>query len=270
MSGLALIAGGGHLPAAIAASLGTRPLIASLAGHAPRGIEVDVEFRLERLVPFLDHLLAQGIDRVILAGAVRRPRLDPALFDAGTAQLLPRLLEAMQDGDDATLRAVIGIVEEAGLRVEGVTDVAPALVPGEGTLAGEPSEADRRDAARAALIAAAIGAVDVGQGCVVQQGLCLGVEALPGTDAMLQGVAHLPVTLRPDPAKGRGVLFKGAKPGQDRRADLPTIGRETLIRVVDAGLGGIVWQAGSVIVLDRDALVEEARASGVFLWSRAP
>jgi lipid-A-disaccharide synthase len=232
----ALIAGRGALPRIIAAALDS-PLVAALDGFAPDGLVPDLTFRIERLVPFLDHLTASGVCRVVFAGAVQRPRLDPSLFDSATAQLVPQLLAAMQGGDDAALRAVIAIFEEAGLAVVGVDQVAPDLVPGPGLLAGEVTEADRRDAARAAQIVAALGAADVGQGAVVAQGLCLAVEALPGTDAMLDFVAHTGAALRPDPKGARGLLYKAPKPGQDRRIDLPALGPATVAAAARAGLG---------------------------------
>jgi DUF1009 family protein len=266
---IALIAGRGTLPRAVAASLDA-PLIVSPEGYLPDGLSPDLTFRLERLVPLLDHLTREGVQRVIFAGAVQRPNLDPALFDPATAQLVPQLLAALHSGDDAALRAVMGIFEEAGFEVIGAAEAAPALVPEAGLLCGEITEADRRDAARAAEIVAAIGAVDVGQAAVVSQGLCLGVEALPGTDAMLDFVAETGSRLRPDPDGARGLLYKAPKPGQDMRADMPSIGPETIHRVATAGLGGIAWEAGRVIVLQREETVARAELAGLFLWSRAP
>lgn len=265
---LALIAGRGGLPAAVVAAAGEPALVAALEGVVPEGLEVDLPFRVERLVPFLVALEDRGVTRVIFAGTVERPRLDPALLDPHTAEMLPRLMAAMAQGDDATLRAVIGIFEEFGFTVVGIGDVAPALIPAAGVLAGAVAAVDAADAARAAGIVAALGAVDVGQGAVVAQGLCLAVEALPGTDAMLAAVAGLKPGLRPDPARGRGVFYKAAKPGQDRRIDLPTLGVETLRRVAEAGLGGIVWEAGAVICLDLPGMQRLAGELGLFLWAR--
>ncbi|MDR0808151.1 MAG: UDP-2,3-diacylglucosamine diphosphatase LpxI [Gemmobacter sp.] len=267
MSRTAIIAGAGRLPAVLAAAL-EAPLICTLEGFVPEGVAVDQVFRVERLVPFLRRLADRGVEQVCFAGAVQRPRLDPALFDPATAQMVPRLLAAMQGGDDATLRAVIGIFEEAEFTVVGAGQVAPDLLPGPGLLAGKPSEADRRDALRAAAIVAALGAVDVGQGAVVAQGLCLAVEALPGTDAMLDWVAA--TARRPDPAGAKGVFYKAPKPGQDRRIDLPALGLDTLARVAVAGLAGIAFEAGGVIMLDRAAMVAEAERRGLFLWAQEP
>ena len=263
----AIIAGEGRLPAALAAGMAEPPLVAALDGFAPEGLTVDLRFRVERLVPFLRALARDGVGQVIFAGAVTRPRLDPALLDEATASLLPRLMAAMAQGDDATLRVVIEIFEEFGFSVVGVDQVAPALLPGAGVLAGSLTLRDETDVARAAAIVAALGAVDVGQGAVVAQGLCLGVEALPGTDALLAQVAGIG-GLRPDPARGRGVFYKAAKPGQDRRIDLPTIGPETLRGVAVAGLGGVAVQAGSVICLDLAEMRRLAGELGLFLWAR--
>jgi hypothetical protein len=264
----ALIAGSGSLPSALAEAMAEWPLVAAMEGSAPAGLPVDLSFRVERLVPFLRALTRDGVTQVVFAGAVQRPRLDPALLDPDTASMLPRLMQAMAAGDDATLRVVLDIFTEAGFSVAGVAEVAPQLLPGPGVLAGTVTPRDEADAARAAEIVKALGAVDVGQGAVVAQGLCLGVEALSGTDAMLAAVAAVPAGLRPDPARGRGVFYKAAKPDQDRRIDLPTLGPETVRHVAAAGLGGIAFEAGGVICLDLAEMQRLAGKLGLFLWAR--
>ena len=266
----ALITGQGGLPAALVAAMPERPLIAAFGDFTPEGLTPDLRFRVERLSPFLDALHDRGITRVAFAGAIQRPRLDPALIDPATAALLTPLLASMAGGDDAALRAVLTIFEEAGFLVAGVADIAPALIPAAGVLAGHITPTDARDAARATAIVAALGGVDVGQGAVVQQGLCLASEALPGTDAMLRQVAELPATLRPDASHGRGLFYKAPKPGQDLRIDLPVLGSQTLRLAAAAGLGGVVWQAGGVICLEPQDMVTLAGELGLFLWSRSP
>ena len=271
MTRTALIAGRGMLPAALVAAAATRPFVAAMDGFLPDGLTPDLTFRLERLMPFLGALHDAGVAQVVFAGAVTRPRgFEPGLIDPATATVLPALMAAMQAGDDATLRAVIALFEANGLTVTGPADLAPDLLPPEGLLTGTVTDRDRADASRAATIVVALGAVDVGQGAVVQQGLCLAVEALPGTDAMLATVAAMDLGLRPDPAAGRGLLWKAPKPGQDRRIDLPTIGPATVTAAARAGLGGIAFQAGGTILLDRAATIAACEKAGLFLWSRAP
>lgn len=264
MSRTAIIAGQGNLAPAIAARL-ENPVVAALEGFAPP--LPHETFRLERLVPFFDWLAAQDVDRVTFAGAVRRPRLDPEAFDPRTASLVPRILTAMQSGDDAALREVIALFEEAGFIVAGTADICPDLVPGAELLVGEPTASDIADTDRAARIVEGLGALDLGQGAVVAQGLCIAVETLPGTGAMLEFVAaHR--DMRPRPNGPRGVFWKAPKPGQDRRIDMPAIGPETVDQVARAGLAGIAWQANGVILLQREEAMERARAAGVFLWAR--
>lgn len=272
----AIIAGKGALPEHLATALETAG--ASVALFQLHGFEMDnprgrpVEaFVVERLALLFDRLHALGVTRVVFAGAVTRARLDPERIDQKTAALLPRILPALQQGDDATLRAVIALFEEEGFAVVGAGDIAPDLLPAAAVLtAAEPSGADRRDAARAAQIVAALGDADVGQGAVVAQGLCLAVETLPGTDAMLRWVADVAGACRPDPAGAKGVVFKAPKPGQERRVDLPAIGPGTVALAARSGLAGIVVEAGGVMILDRAAAVAEADACGLFLWVRDP
>ncbi|MBK5927571.1 LpxI family protein [Rhodobaculum claviforme] len=270
----AVIAGRGALPARIVAALeaaGEDPVIATLAGTSPDGLDGRAQeaLEVERLVPFFDRLHDLGVRRVAFAGATTRPRLNPERFDSRTAQLVPRLVAAMQAGDDATLRAVLALFEEEGFEIAGTADLAPALLPAPGVLGTvHPDAAAQRDTVRAAEIVAALGAVDVGQGAIVARGLCLAVEALPGTDAMLAQVATLPEALR---GAGRaGVLFKAPKPGQDRRIDLPALGPGTVAGAARAGLAGIAFEAGGVLLLDRAEAVAQADAAGLFLWARGP
>jgi DUF1009 family protein len=265
MSNLALIVGRGALPLALVQALDERPYVCALDGFLPDGLTPDLTFRIERLVPFLRHIGDRGITTVGFAGAVSRPRLDPSLFDAATAQLVPQLLASFAGGDDATLRAIVTLFEESGFAVEGIETLGPHLLPARGVLAGQISPQDEADAARAADIVAALGAADVGQAAVVRGGLCLGVEALPGTDVMLAQIAGLPEALRPN---RQGLVYKAAKPGQDRRVDLPTLGIATLAGVAAAGLAGIAFEAGSVICLDLPQMQAEADRLGLFLWAR--
>lgn len=261
---LALIAGSGALPTAVAEAVESPPLVCALEGTAPDRLDVDLSFRLETLGSLLVALKARGVTRVCMAGAIRRPQVDPSAIDAATLPLVPVLMQALQAGDDGALRAAIGIFEQAGFDVVAAHEAAPGLLlaPGCPTVA-QPSEQDRADAGRGAAIVAAMAAVDIGQACAVQQGQALAVEGVFGTDWMLASLAA-----RPD-GQG-GLLFKAPKPDQDRRADLPTIGPETVRAAAEAGLTGLVIEAGGVIVLDQPGVIAACDRLGLFLWAREP
>lgn len=265
MSPVALIAGAGTLPAALAAHLAQPALICAPEGVMPAGLGVDLAFRFERLAPFLRALKDRGIARVVLAGAIHRPVLDPSLFDRETAAFVPDLVAAMQGGDDAALRWIIALIEDFGLRVVSLGEIAPGLLAPAAVLSARaPSARELADAGRGAAILSALAAQDVAQGCVVASGLCLGVEALYGTDALLADVARH----RPERApQSGGVFVKRAKAGQDLRADLPVIGPTTIAAAVAARLSGLCLHAGHVVIVERGAVLAAADTAKLALWA---
>jgi DUF1009 family protein len=257
MGRLAIISGTGALPALVAAA--HPAVIVRLAGVTAEVEGPDViEARLERFGQMFADLRAAGVSDLCLAGAMRRAAFDPALLDAETAALLPRVMAAQRLGDDALLREIVAIFESEGFRVRGAHEVRPDLVAPEGVLTGTPP--DGADAARARAVLAALGPLDVGQAAVAAKGQMLGIETLQGTDAMLRFVAETA------PGSG-GVLVKRAKPGQDLRVDMPAIGPDTVALAAKAGLAGIEVQAGHVLLLDPEAVRAACAAHGVALWA---
>lgn len=274
--GLGIVAGAGLLPRMVAearAASGGGRLVIAFEGAVPDWIAAHPH----AVVPFekpgrlFAALRRAGCGTVTFAGGMARPRLDPLRFDLAALRLAPRVLPLLRRGDDALLRGLMAVFEAEGFRVTAPHAELEGLLaaPGVPTRA-QPSPADRQDAARAAELVALIGRADAGQAAVVAQGLCLGLETVQGTDAMLDFVAATGAAYRPDPAGGRGVLLKAPKPGQDWRADLPAIGPETMRRAAAAGLAGVAVAAGGVLVLGRDETVAEADRLGLFLWGREP
>ncbi|MGV6847773.1 MAG: LpxI family protein [Marinibacterium sp.] len=260
---LALIAGRGALPAALIERLETRPMVCSLEGFQPDGVAVDRVFRLEKLGSVLKSLRRDGVTEICFAGGINRPSINPLALDLATIGYLPAIRRALAASDDGALRAAMAVIEEAGFAVRAAQDIAPDLLPPAGVLTRiRPSEGDRRDAARGQAIIAALSQGDIGQACAVWKGQALALEGIFGTDWMLQTL-----TGRPDGGQG-GLLFKAPKPGQDRRADLPIIGPDTVAAVAGAGLTGIVVEAGGVMVLFRDRVIADCDAAGLYLWVR--
>ncbi|MCR9127501.1 MAG: UDP-2,3-diacylglucosamine diphosphatase LpxI [Rhodobacteraceae bacterium] len=260
---IALIAGRGSLPAAVVSALSEPPLVVAFEGATPEGLSVDIRFRLETLGSLIAALQARGVTSVCMAGGIARPRVDPSLIDAATLPLVPVIAAALEQGDDGALRAVIGIFERAGLAVRAAHEIAPALLPPPGVpTEAQPDTAARNDAARGARIVEAMAVADVGQACVAWRGQALAVEATFGTDWMLASLAN-----RADDGRG-GVLYKGPKAGQDRRVDLPVIGPATVVAAADAGLSGVVIEAGGVMVLQAERVVAACDRLGLFLWVR--
>ena len=293
---LALVAGQGALPGLI---LRSRPavLVCELEGFTSDLAKDPVVFRIEWLGSFLEDLKERGVTEVCFAGRVGRPALDPSAIDAATMPLVPRMMQALQAGDDGALRLVCDIFEEAGVTVRAAHEILPDLLPPEGVLTRKgPGRESDRDVARAVAAHATLGAADIGQAVVVAGGQVIAVEAMPGTDWMLASLLERETVFAPtggllddplgfaadifggpaqtprkrrDPALSKGgLLYKAPKPGQDRRVDLPAIGPDTVRGAAAADLDGIVIEAGGVMVLDREATVSAADAAGLFLWAR--
>lgn len=267
---LGIVAGAGALPRLLfehAATVGEPPCVIGFEGIAlpwePPGTP-HVPF--EKPGRIFRALRQAGCDRVVLAGSMRRPKLNPWRFDWKFWTLAWKLLPAMKGGDDGTLRAVAAMFEGEGLTLMAAHEVRDDLLIREGVLTrARPTGRDRKDAERAAGIVAALGGQDVGQGAVVAGGLCLAVETIQGTDAMLAYVAETGDAFR---GKAKGVFYKAPKPGQDRRMDLPAIGPDTVAAAARAGLAGIAVEAGGVLILDREATVAAADDAGLFIWAR--
>lgn len=297
----ALITGSGGLPAALVAALNDKPLICSLRDHMPDGIEPDIVFRLEHLGSLLKTLQDRGVTHTCFCGAVQRPQVDVSEIDADTLPLVPVLQRALQPGDDGALRAIIEVFEQAGFEVQGAHEIAPSLLPPAGDLTRKSADdAIEIELKKARSVLKQMADIDEGQACVVRGETVLAQEDPRGTDAMLADLAApraKPLPPADDPfswimdsvgealddtadwlagdagekadLKGAGgVLFKGPKPGQDRRADLPTIGPDTVVGAQKAGLRGIVLDTGGVIVLERARVIDMCNQAGLFLAVR--
>jgi len=269
---LGVIAGGGELPVVLAEHLAAtqRPyFIARIAGMADPALDAHPggTHGLGQMGARMDAIRGAGCDALVLLGQVQRPDLKTLQLDDVAMSMLPAILAAMPQGDDALLRAVLSEHEKAGFRVVGADQVMHDLLATPGAWgAVQPNDHHKRDIAKAAKVAAASGAFDIGQGVVVCDGLVLAVEAQEGTDAMLRRVAELPTTIRGTPQARRGVLVKRPKPIQERRIDLPVIGVRTIEGAAAAGLAGIAVEAQGALAVRRPDIIAAANRAGVFVY----
>lgn len=268
---LGIIAGGGQLPlrlAEVCRETGRAYAVCALTGWADKEVEDHPHrwFGIGELSNLTKYFTNEGVKQVVFAGNVQRPDFKNLKIDWAGARLLPRAIMAARKGDEALLRMLVEIFEEAGFEVIGAHEVLDALLIEEGPLGTIGADEDAmEDIAKARQVVEALGSLDVGQGAVVARGLVLAVEAAEGTDAMLDRVAHLRVEIRGTVEERAGVLLKFPKPMQERRIDLPTIGQKTLHGIAAAGLKGVAVAAGGALVIDRDAVARLADELGVFV-----
>ena len=269
---LAIIAGNGLLPAYVAEAAraaGDEPFIISLKGELDRSWQ-DYDHAVIGVADFaaLEGIFSKNdIRRVVMSGGVRRRpewrEIRPSWKTIGKVPSVIRTL--LSGGDDTVLQMVIKLIETDGRRVIGAQEIAPDLLASVGP-AGvvAPGKDDITDILKAAEAANALGLLDVGQGAVSVGGRVVALEGPEGTDGMLERVASLRTAGRIS-ARRKGVLVKLCKPQQDLRADLPSIGPSTVENARNAGLAGIAVEAGRALVLEREALIAAANASGLFV-----
>ncbi len=271
---LVILAAGGTLPldvAAAASAAGRNVFVIGLEGEASPGISAFPHAVAKwGQIGHVEALIHKhGAREVVISGTVaRRPDFGSMAVDFGTLRYLPRLIKGMLGGDETVLSNFARFAEERGYRIVGAHEVAPQLVAQPGLLAGRMPSAGAMEDARIALDAArAIGRLDIGQGAVAVNTRVIALEAAEGTDLMLRRVAELRDNGRARWSGRAGVLAKRSKPQQDLRLDMPAIGPLTVEGVANAGLAGIVVEAGRVIIASRAEMIRTAERLGVFVYA---
>jgi DUF1009 family protein len=268
---LGVIAGGGPVPLTVAAAAEAagRPVcIFAITGEADRSVAVHRHhwIRWGEIGRLFDLLAREKVGELVIAGSVTRPDYRAIRVDLGAVLSLPKILSLMVGGDDTVLRGVVRFFEDRGYTVIGAHEVAPDLVGGEGVLGKvSPDDQSNADIQRGFEAAEALGRLDIGQAVVSIGGRVVGVEGIEGTDELLTRIADLRKRGRIRAANREGVLVKAAKPQQDLRVDMPTIGARTLELVSQAGLAGIAVEAGRVMIVDKAALVTSADRMKLFV-----
>ena len=258
---IGIIAGNGQFPFEIIAAArarGYEVYAICLRGEAEERVSAHCTdsawIGIGELGKLIEHLHSFKVKEVIFAGGVRRRKVFAGLsFDMRALSLLSHL---RLRSDDILLRAIAAELEKEGIIVVGAEKVLDSNVPHPALLTTRGlSPLEREDALLGWKVTRQLGALDVGQSAVIYEGVTIALEALEGTDAMIERAGTL---------CGRGgVLVKTSKPGQDLRMDLPAIGTRTITQMVKASVTALVLEAKHAIVLERDKVIERANQHGI-------
>ena len=164
--------------------------------------------------------------------------------------------------DDSLLLGIIDEFAADGIRFSSALDLCPELLVIPGILTKrKPTASEERDIAFGWDLAKEIGRLDVGQSVAVKERAVLAVEAIEGTDQAIARAGSL------CPAGGF-VVVKVAKPQQDMRFDVPTVGTTTIEAIHRAGGKALAIEAGKTIVLDQEKTVALADGYGMTIVAR--
>jgi hypothetical protein len=261
MQKIGLIAGNGKFPIAFAQAAQQKGLQVIAVAHEGETLPelaqlVDGIFwvKVGQLGKIIKIFKDQGIKNVLMAGGIKKTRLfDGTLPDFRGAALLAKMLHKK---DDSLLRAVAEELESEGIIVrESTLYLDNLLVPAGVLTKRKPSKDERLDIIYGWQIAKEIGRLDIGQTVVLKDQTILAVEAIEGTDEAIRRGGKL---------CGKGaVVVKVCKPQQDLRFDLPAIGVHTIASLVEVGASCLAIETGKTIILDREAVVNNADRAGM-------
>ena len=264
---IGLVAAWGRYPLVIAQSLsqqGYQVYCLGVRQHAdPALAEVCHEFEwigLGKLGRAIRYFSRHGVERVTMAGKFHKVVLfQPWVWFKhlpdwrAARRFYPHFLLTRKDRkDDTLLSAIIDEFALDGITFEPPTNYLPELLVKFGQLSARaPSHAQRKDIEFGWKLAKEIGRLDVGQSVAVKGQAALAIEAIEGTDECIRRAGTLC-------RAGEFTIVKVAKPQQDMRFDVPTIGMGTMHSMVAAGARVLAVEAGKTIIVDEPEVVRYA------------
>lgn len=266
---IGLIAGSGHLPLLFAQKVAveqSRPVVvAAHVGETDRRIHDLVDEvlwvslgRFKKIVAFFH---ARKVQELVLVGGIAKSAIWRVRPDTMALKLVWRLRHLH---DDLLLRGIAEELAGLGFRVRSVTDYLPHLLAPVGVLTErQPDDSLWYDITIGWRAAKVLGQLDIGQGVIVKRKIVIAVEAMEGTDAMITRAGTLTQGSSTGWAgRGEMVLVKTAKPGQDLRLDLPTVGPETIEKMQACGISVLAIEAGRTLLLDPEKTIRLANRYG--------
>lgn len=267
METLGLLAGIGHLPVDVAQSakkLGYKvvaiAVVADTDPELPENADVFYTINVGKVGKILQTLKQHDVKNVTMIGKVTKE----VLYKNGV--MIPdlttiRVLASLPDRkDDTIMNAIVKLIEDKGMHVMDQTVLIQPLLPEPGVLTKrKPTEQEWEDMRFGFRMAKELGRLDIGQTVVVKNRAVMALEAIEGTDACILRGGFL--------GKGGVVVAKTAKPAQDNRFDMPSVGTTTLTSMIHAGATGIVIEAGRTLLVDRKRTLAMAEEKGITIVS---
>ncbi len=271
---LGLIAGSGKLPFILAAAAhrrGERVVCVGIQDEAAPELREAVDrfhwcgvAKVGRLIRIFKK---EGVDRAVMVGKVRKSRMYTPFRilkmrpDFRTLKLWYRTVK--DKSDDTLLGALARELESEGITVMDSTPWVADNIAKKGVLTRRsPTASEQKDVRFGVRIALGLGRMDVGQSVAVREEAVVAVEAIEGTDAMVRRAGRL--------SRGGYMLVKMAKPNQDLRFDVPTIGRKTIESLAGSGGKVLVIEAGKTLVIDPEETIAAADKAGIAMIAVDP
>jgi DUF1009 family protein len=249
--------GAGHDVTVIALKEETFPELAAAAARPPAAAFHWIS--LGQLGTCITLLKDAGITQAVMAGQVKHVKLFDIRPDLTLGKVLMRLAAK---NTDSLITGVADALRDRGIELLDSTAFLAPLLAREGVLTRRaPADEEQRDLTIGYRIADTLAGLDVGQTVALKSAAVVAVEAMEGTDAVIERAGRL---------AGPGVrIIKVAKPNQDMRFDVPVVGISTIEAMKAAGATLLSVDAGKTLMIDGDAIVKAADAAGICIVGRA-
>jgi DUF1009 family protein len=263
-----LIAGNGRFPFLVlegARSQGIEMAVIALREEASQELEAASKrlhwVGIGELGRTIDLLHEEGVTRAVMAGQVKHSKLFSIRPDWRFAKLL---LTLPRKNTDSLIGAVARVLESEGIELVDSTAFLKPLVPQPGVLTKrKPDTRESEDMEYGLTVARHIAAMDLGQSVVIRDRACVAMEAMEGTDEIIERAARLT-------GAAELTVVKVSKPGQDMRFDVPVVGLSTVEVMKRCRATALAVDAHRTLLFDRAKLIEAADAAGIAIQAFEP
>lgn len=268
MKKLGIIAGSGQLPLLIineCKKQSIEPIVILIKDFADpndfKGLkQISIGFgKVGKVIGFLKK---NNVEQIVFAGAVKKPELRHIIPDFTGLFLLFRLLGLKLFGDNSVLKIVIDFAEEKGFEVVPVDNILKDAKVKEGIVGVvKPNKKEYENDINLGIdVLKKLSKYDIGQSIVIQNGMVLGIEGPEGTKELIKRCGRLKQNDRRKP-----ILIKIKKLNQTRKADLPSIGEDTIQQLIDAGFSGLAVDADNTLVIEKFKMIKLADKNNIFI-----
>ncbi|MDD2839661.1 MAG: UDP-2,3-diacylglucosamine diphosphatase LpxI [Rickettsiales bacterium] len=265
---IGLIAGSGNLPLLIVKECekkGIKPCIILIKGFAK---EEDYKHLNYITINFgdvgkgLSFFKKNKIKYVVFAGAVKKPDVKSIWPDLKGFLLLFKLLKCKIFGDNTILQTVINFIEQEHFEILPVDSILEDTKIAQG-IAGKINLANKdyqKDIELGIKVLRQMSDLDIGQSVVIQNSIVIGIECIEGTQELINRCGQIKYTTGRKP-----ILVKMKKINQTKKADLPSIGEDTIKQIKEAGFAGVAVDFENTLVIDKDKTIKLADKNELFI-----
>ena len=229
-----------------------------------------IDLKYEEINETFSLLKQRQINDIALIGYMERPEIDYSKVNYGSQILLSKVFSILNKGDGEIFSAVKQMFSNQNFTLVKVQDLLPELTLDTGTYGSDPIDKKVLKEIEAGVkIFLNYAGLDIGQSLIFQNGHCLGLETITGTDEMIRAIINFREknNKKPKEILSGGILIKGSKPDQVLDIDTPVIGPDTIKLAKNAKLNGLVIESNKVILVKRDLIIDTLQSYNMFLAS---